>query len=255
MAENGTGNNGIDLEGLAAIAGTAKGVAFLNLVKQIKEGKKLTAHDKELLDEIEKKINGQQEETRPGEKVHRGSERLFDNPLEVQEYLKEEGWKITKSTIYNHVKNGKLRADAGEKFTLNGVLNYAKTHLVTENTRQKLKAEELQRKKTAKELEKLDEEIREKRFRREIAEGKYISKEDFYLEMASRGSVMDTDFTGMIHSRVGEFVALVDGDEKKTGDLARELTAEKDRILNNYATTKEFQVIYEVMDDGSAESA
>ena len=163
MVENGNNNgNGLNLEGLATIAGSAKGVAFLNLVKQIKGGKKLTAHDLELLNEIEKKINGQQQETEPLQKEKvKGSDRYFETQAQVLRYLQAEGWKIKKSTLSNHVKEARLRPNAGGVFTSKAALDYAKANLVTENTRQKLKAEEQQTKKAAKELEKLDEDIKE----------------------------------------------------------------------------------------------
>lgn len=257
MAENGNsnGNNGLNLEGLATIAGSVKNVALLNLAKQIRAGKKLTAHDLELLNEIEKESSEQQKPQLDKESVH-SSDRYFKIPSEVLYYLQDEGWKVKKSKFYEDInKKAKLQPDASGNFTLKAVLGYAKTHLPRKDTLQKVKAEELQRKKAAKELEKLDEEIKEKRLKRKIAEGKYILKEEVYFELAARAAVLETDFKGMIQMRGPEFVGLVHGDEKKTGDLIREMMAEVDRVLNGFATTKGFQVVFEDTKDADTESA
>jgi len=251
--EDKNGNGALDIESISKLLGSVNSIALINLLKRLQKGKKLSAHEVGLLNKIEKQIGSEQEEA-PQERTVNGAERLFNNPLEVLDYLKDEGWKVSKSSIYAHVKKGMLRPDAGQKFSTNAVLNYAKTHLVTEKTRQKLKAEELQSKKTEKELEKLEEEIKHKRFKRQIEEGKYIFKDDFYHELSARGVVLETDFKGMIQTRAGEFVELVEGNEKKTGDLVRELLSEVDRVLNTFATTKEFQVIFEVMEDAGSSS-
>lgn len=245
----------IDVEGLTNLIGTTKSIALIEIIKQVQSGRKISAHELSLLNDVEKKLkgNGQEEETR-GRKIN-GSDRVFNNPLEVLDYLQAEGWKIAKSTIYNHVNEGKLRPDAGKKFTLNRVLKYAKTHLETEKTRQKKKIEEKQNKKIDLETEKLEEEIKEKKFKREIAEGKYILKENVYLELASRAAVLERGFKGMIQARAGEFVDLIDGDETKTGELVREMILEVDRTLNEFASIKEFQVMFEFKDESNTVEA
>jgi hypothetical protein len=236
---------GIDKKKLITAAGAAKDIAFVNLLKRIRTGAKLAAHEMDLLKDYEQKLEGSEKKETRGRKLN-DAERLFSNLLEIIEYLDAEGWKISKSSVYNHAKEGKIRPDIGKNYSMKAVINYAKTHLTTKSTRQKTRSEELQRDKTLAEIERIKEATLVDKIKRLRSEGELIEKNQVYLELAGRAAVLETDLKGMIQMRAGEFVDIVDGDEKKTGNLVRELTAEVDRVLNDFATTKEFQVIFEM---------
>ena len=254
MAENGNNNgNGLNLEGLATIARSAKGVAFLNLIKQIKGGKKLTAHDLELLNEIEKESNEQQEPKPDKESVHR-SEPYFETQAQVLRYLQAEGWKIKKSALSNHVHETKLKPDVNGGFTLKAVVDYARIHLARKDTLQKLEDGQLQRTKLEKEIQLRDEEIKFRKLRRMIEEGKYILKEDVFLELAARAAVLEAGYKGMLQARAGDFIEIVGGNEKKTGDLIRAMTLEYDSMLNEFAKTTGFQVVLEGTENGNSDT-
>src|SRR6266498_3723308 len=61
----------------------------------------------------------------PGE-----TEQTFASVLEVVDYLDSAGWKISKSTVYDHwKKDGKLKARADGSFVLSTVQEYARHHL------------------------------------------------------------------------------------------------------------------------------
>jgi hypothetical protein len=244
---------GIDKRKLITAAGAAKDIALVNLLKRIRAGEKLAAHEMDLLKEYEEKIEskGQESKDKDNKQETRGRRlndagRVFSNLLEIIEYLDAEGWKISKSSIYNHAKEGKIRPDIGKNYSMKAVINYARTHLTTKNTRQKTRSEELQRDKTLAEIERIKEATLVDKIKRLRSEGELIEKNQVYLELAGRAAVLETDLKGMIQMRAGEFVAMVDGDEKKIGNLVRELLAEVDRVLNDFATTKEFQVIFEM---------
>jgi phosphotransacetylase len=172
--------------------------------------------------------------------------REFKNLREVATYLRDEGWKVSKSTVYEHSKKGMIRPDVEKKrYSLKAVLKYAQTHLVPLGTVQKKKDEDLQRQKTLAEIERIQEQTRREKINRLKAEGALIEKESVYLELAARGAVLEAGLKGMVQARAGDWVTLVHGDEKKTADLVRELMTEIDLTVNEFATTKEFQVVFE----------
>lgn len=171
----------------------------------------------------------------------------FKNLREVAGYLKEQGYQTAQSTIYKHGREGLLRPNRETgMYSLKGVLRYAGKYLKQKATGQKIEDEELRR-----ETERLQKELLKVRLERETLkklkeERGLIERSLFDLELASRAAVLETGLKGMIQARAGEFVMIVDGDERKTGDLARELMAALDEALNEFATTKEFEVIFQI---------
>jgi len=179
-----------------------------------------------------------------------GDKTEFKNALEISSYLEAEGWKVAKSTVYKHIKKAKLRPDIDKKhYSLKAVLRYAKTFLVTRETKQKLADEELARKKQKKELEKLDEEIKRQGIKRLADEGRYIPRESFELELAGRGSVLETGLKGEIQTRTAELIDLIEGNQRKAKDFVSEMFAIIDKGLNQFANNKEWQIIFQ--DEGS----
>lgn len=59
---------------------------------------------------------------------------LFDNLAAVLEYLKNSGWKIGRSNLYNHHKSGRLLAGPDGKFARRSVDKYADTFLKRTDT-------------------------------------------------------------------------------------------------------------------------
>jgi hypothetical protein len=172
-------------------------------------------------------------------------EREFKNRKEVAAFLKKEGWKVSQSTFYEHSKIGMIWPDVEKKrYSLKAVLKYAKTHLVPMGTMQKKKDEDLQRKKIEAEIEWKQEQARREKIKRQKEEGELIERDRIYLELASRAAVLEAGLKGMIQIRAGEFVALVGGDEQKAAELVREITAEVDLVMNEFATMKEFEVVF-----------
>ena len=171
----------------------------------------------------------------------------FSNIFTVLNYLQDDGWKISRSGLYKHQKEGKIRPEPDGIYCLKNVRKYAKTWLKRKSTGKKLieDQENLQRTKLQKEIEKLDEEIKRSRHKREVEEGKYIPRDQFEMELASRAGVLDAGWQHLNQSRAVEWISIVEGNPKKAGELIAALNLAKNEILNQYATTHEFQVIVE----------
>jgi|GEM_PF-1174247 len=233
-----------DKEKLLEIVQAARKAALKQILEKIRNQQSLTAQEARTLKEFEFELSDEPETEKEGGQAAAGPTE-FRNALEITEYLQAAGWKVAKSTLYKHLKEAKLRPDIDKKrFSLKAVMMYARSFLVTEATKQKLDDDLLARKKVKKELEKLEEEIKARRYKRQIEEGKYVPRDIFELELAGRAAVLETSLKGMIQARAGEFVILVGGDENKARDLLREFISELDLTLNEFASTKEFQVLF-----------
>ncbi|MDY6974382.1 MAG: hypothetical protein SV775_19015 [Thermodesulfobacteriota bacterium] len=167
----------------------------------------------------------------------------FKTLIEVAEYLKAEGWKVSQSTVYKHQTEGRIRPNSEGIYTLKAVQKYARTHLTQQETALKVDDEQLQRKKLLAEVAWKTEQAKREQIKRMAEEGLFILREDLDREMAARASVLEAGLNFLIQSKANEWVALVNGDEKKAGDLVRDITTGLNDALNEFATVKEFQVL------------
>jgi hypothetical protein len=171
--------------------------------------------------------------------------REFRNLREVAEYLKASGWKVSQSTVYKHGGEGKIRPNQEGVYSLKAVEKYAGIFLVRKETQQKIIDDELQRKKLLAEVEKLSEQARLARIKRLAEEGRYILRDDLELEMAARAASLEAGLKHIVQLRAGDWISVVTGDGKKTGDLIREMNKAIDLILNEFASMREFHIILE----------
>jgi len=168
----------------------------------------------------------------------------FRNLLEVLDYLKGEGWKTSKTALYEHKRKGLIRPDRdGGRYSLRAVQRYAYDHLVLEKTHVRKQEDDLRRRRIKAEIAKIEEQAKRERLRREIEEGKYVPREDFELELAARAAVLDTMRRTNIRTRAAERVALVGGDPARIPDLIAFDLEVHNEEMNAFANTKEFRVL------------
>lgn len=174
-----------------------------------------------------------------------GVQESFKNTKEVLAYLEGEGWKVSQPTLYRHVKDAKLQGEQDGTFTLKAVQKYARTHLQLVSTRQKVADDDLQRKKLQLDIDLQEEKLKREKLKRETEEGGLIPREDVDLELASRAVVQDHEWTRAIQSRAGEIIALVEGSADRSSDLVRFLLEIKDEIMNEFASTRDWHVLFQ----------
>jgi len=224
----------------------AKKASLKDVLEKVRAGKPLTAEERRFLLQYEADIREQRDqephEQTPG--AFEGRTEL-ESPLEVTSYLKAAGWKVSKSTLYQHVKQGKLRPDADGRFPVKAVQKYAASFLTLEETRQKVADEDLQRKKLIAEISRIQEQTKRERIKRLAEEGRYVPRDQFEMELAARASVIDTLRRNSIMTGAAERVALVGGDTSRIPDLIAFDLAQHDDEMNQFATTIEFHVLFE----------
>ena len=162
----------------------------------------------------------------------------------MTKWLQENGWKVSKSTVYNRIGRAKLLPREDGLFYLKDVKKYARTFLKRADTGMRLQDEqdELQRRKTRLEVEKLEEEVARAKHKRAVEEGAYIPRDQLEIELASRAAVLDAGISHFFQSEAGAWIQLVGGDQRKLPELISILMTAKDDLMNQYARAKEFVV-------------
>jgi hypothetical protein len=184
---------------------------------------------------------------------HFNDEQTLPNVLAVVDYLSKHGWKVSKSTVYEHKKQGLIRPDKSGMFRISAVDKYASANLERLDGSGQDQLSRLQ-------LEEKQAEIRRAKAQADIAEakakavsGKYVEKEALHHELAMRASVFKGDLENFIHSRAGEIISLVEGNTEKIPDLITFVLAEYEKLLDRYAGEGEFRVPIPLPAAGSKE--
>jgi len=169
---------------------------------------------------------------------------LFKNRTEVLKYLKKQGYKIGKSKLYNDAAAGWLRVQDDGSILEKDLTRYIKrAGLVKLSAIKKDQPDSLAQLKATHELEKLKEQIAELRFKREVAQGKYIPRDQFEMEIASRLVVLEAGLRHFIQSNLVEWVELAEGKTSQVAALREAMNAGLDEQFNEFADMERFQVI------------
>lgn len=171
----------------------------------------------------------------------------FSTLPEVLDYLVDSGWKATKATLYRHKDEGKIIPRNEGAYILKDVEKYARTFLKQKSTGKRIseRIDDLQRRKLERELELADLEYKRKLFAYEKEQEKYLPRDQMELELAARAGILEAGLKHWVQSRVGDWISTVNGDGKRSGELINIMLRDLDQHLNNYAATKEYQVIFE----------
>ena len=173
------------------------------------------------------------------------SSACFRNRVAVFQYLRSQNIKIGRSKLYQDADSGKLRMQRDGSILQSDVDIYIRAFL---SPKQKAAAyadiNVLQKEKLEKENKKLDEQIAKLAWDREREAGKYLLRSDFEMELAARAAVLQTSLRQMAQTKVYDWIAVCRGDHGKASDVAAMIAAEIDTVLNDYATTDRFQVIF-----------
>jgi len=188
----------------------------------------------------------EKEEEHGQEELVRGIDGNFRNVREVVTYLKGQDWQVSQSTVYKHQREGKIKGEADGAYTLKNVLRYARGFLMLRETKRKVDDEELQRKKTKAEIWRTEEQAKLGRIKRMVEEGKYILRDQFELELAARAAVLEAGLKYTIQAKAGEWVDAVKGDHNLTGDLIRIALDSLNEALNEFASMREYHVLFAV---------
>ena len=181
-----------------------------------------------------------------------------DKPLatiaDVLDYLKESGWKVTKTSLYRHQKEGKLLPRSEGTYALKDVEKYARTWLreISTGKRKRDRTDVLQCEVL--ELEREGRRIANQRQKialdREL--DRYVTKEQMEIELATRAGIIDAGLKHWVKSHAAEWIRFVGGDMNKVGEFIGRIGRELDEHINSYAAATDYDVIIDGMDEAVA---
>ncbi len=172
--------------------------------------------------------------------------KLFKNVLEVEQYLTFAGWKIKKSSIYNHVKARKLIPDVEGQFSQAEVDRYALANLkkadgtipkaqLTEADKAALEAAEARRRRELAQAEILENKLA-------ALKGSLVPRDLFESELAARASIFRSDGENFFRAQAPAIVNVVSGDPAKIPDLISFCLEAYEQHLARYLQNEEFKV-------------
>lgn len=175
-------------------------------------------------------------------------EEYLKNRLEAVQWLRDQGYKVGKSKLYNDASSGKLKVCNDGSIRVSDLEDYARRQglePLEQATEPDEDTEDLQREKIKEELRKLQLQNERQEFERQKEMGKYIPRENLELELASRAGVLDSGLRTAIKTHARDWVHLVGGQADRVPDLVEAMLDVLDQKLNEYARMDRFEVIFE----------
>ena len=186
-----------------------------------------------------------------------GAEKIFSNLAAVLKYLEDQGWRITRPSLYRHHKEGKLPPEASGTYKQRAVDKYAKTFLKLAATGKRLRetSDNLQRQKLDEELKNLRLKNDREKFNYEKDRGLYVPKDQMEVELATRAGILIAGLKHWVQTRAADWIAAMTGDSKRVGELINMMSIDLDGHINQYASNKEYEVIIEAETEQASQPA
>jgi hypothetical protein len=163
----------------------------------------------------------------------------FENVLQVVAYLKENGHRVSKSSVYNHVKVGRLAKGKDGYFGLAAVKKYAAALQAGSDIGIHDQAT-LSEKQDA-DTRKAAAQAKHWEIKTKILQGKYVEREWAERQLAARAMVIKSDMENFFRSRAPEIIAKSDGKGEFAPDVIEYLLQNMETMLGRYAEPIEFQ--------------
>jgi hypothetical protein len=164
----------------------------------------------------------------------------FPNLLKVFDFLRGEGYRIAKSTLYRHRSEGKIRPAKDDTYQIKAVSKYAarflkrKGEIVPSASSANLFV--LQERKIKAEASRLEAQARHWEIKADAATGAYVPRGHFEAALAARATVFKSDLHNLAHALPSAIVGIVQGDPEKIPDLIVFLLNSFENILDRYAS-------------------
>jgi|GEM_PF-1888524 len=144
----------------------------------------------------------------------------LSNVLAVVEYLTAKGFRIKKSSAYQHVREKTLQRQADGTFSVADVEKYAYRCLKRLDGASTRKSyENMQERKCRADVEAAEYEARIKKKKAEAIEGKFILRDVFEDELSTQALAFRNALHTFVHTNAEEIVHFVSGDTSRVPDL------------------------------------
>lgn len=160
------------------------------------------------------------------------------NILEVLDYLQQQGWKVSKSKLYDD--QGKIDKQKDGSIIKKDADRYAKLCL------SKLDGSDYEIDPTQKNKEetRLTKERADKiAFENEIMRGSYVLCEEAEQQMAARAAYLKNSIEGFFHSLSPRIAEIINGDTTKIPELTEFCLREVEDFFNHYSKPLTFEAV------------
>lgn len=161
------------------------------------------------------------------------------NVLQVVEYLNNGERRVSKSTVYNHVKAGRLIKGNDGGFSRAAVDRYAQS-LDGDASADPIDPESISELKQSR-ARKEAAQARHWEIKTKILEDEYVEREWAERQLAARAMILKSDFENFCRSKAGEIVARSDGKLELVPDVGDFMMAEFQKMISRYSDPIEFQ--------------
>jgi hypothetical protein len=173
---------------------------------------------------------------------HFQDEKALSNILAVVDHLAAQGWKVKKSTVYNHRKEGKIRPQPDGSFRIADVERYAETYLRRKDGGESGKLDKLQERKLNAEISKTEAQARHWSTKADAYSGAYVPRDLFERELAKRVAIFRNDLETFASAEAGGIVSLAAGDPGRIPDVIDHILGRFEDFLARYTEEREFKV-------------
>lgn len=163
-----------------------------------------------------------------------GTEQTFDSLMDVVAHLDTAGWKIGKSTAYEHKDDGKIRPGGDGKYTLSTVQKYAQDHLQRKDGGSPT-ATNLQEEKLRGQIRQISTDAEMRELKLLERRGELIPREHVEVELAARAGDLKTHLDASARSASTRIIKLVGGDVQKAPELISFMLGVNRKVLDNYS--------------------
>lgn len=167
--------------------------------------------------------------------------RTFPNLLQVLEYLRKAGWKISQPGIYKHRHEGKIVARKDGTFGQVAVEKYARTFLRrADGSRAGQEVQEQQQRKAAEETRKISAQADLAELKAKALQGALVPRESRDSELAAKAAIFRTDGENWIHAEASGIIDVCRGDQTYLPDVIAHMLAGLESWLARYVADMDF---------------
>jgi len=161
-------------------------------------------------------------------------ETTFASLMDVVTHLDTAGWKISKSSAYEHKDEGKIRPGVDGKYTLSAVQEYARQHLQRKDGSSPTTAN-LQEDKLRGHIRQISADAEMRELKLQERRGELIPREHVEVELAARAGDLKTHLDASARSSATRIIKLVGGDVQKAPELIGFLLGINRKVMDNYS--------------------
>lgn len=176
------------------------------------------------------------------DKEYSKEEKTLPHVMAVVDHLAAQGWKVKKSAVYNHRKEGKLHPQDDGSFRITDAERYAERYLKRKDGSESPKLENLQKKRLIAEISKTEAQAEHWANKAKASSGSFVPKEYHERDLARRAAVFRSDLETFARSEAPDIVNLFGGDAGKIPELVSWLLERFAGFLAAYAEEREFTI-------------